>query len=219
VHREEWLPCVKAIWVRVYSDLEKGILRDIAYRERVNLFTLIDSALVGIGIRLDTVTNQVDVSIEVSNPEAPPPDVQERLDMIQELLVQAVNVIELFENRGYLFTYQTANVIPNPLTVGQLPVNSKSVGSTLPDRRISVLLCRYATQEIRAQLELAKFISDGFITREEVRANRQFRTTLAALIVAIIGLVANLTYTVVKDRRACVWAQEQHNFVPPCHGH
>ena len=214
-----WLPFAKASRVRIYSDLEKGILRDIASWKRVNLFTLIDPALIGIGIRFDTTTNSVDVSIEVTNPAVPPPDVKDRLDKIQELLIQAVNVIELFENRGYVYTYQTANVIPNPLTVGQLPVNSASVGYTLPDRRVSALLCRYATQEIRAQEELTKFIDDGFITREEVRANRQYRTTLAALVVAIIGLLANLTYNVVKDRKAGVWTDEQHNFAPHCHGH
>lgn len=206
--------------MRVYTELEKRILRELASRVRVSLITLIDPWLSGTGFTLDTTTNKVDVHFEAVNPTVPPPDLQNKLDGIQELLIQAVNVIELLERTGHVFTYQTANVIPNPITFGQLPASSAFVTYTLPDSRVSALLCRYARQDIRAQEELSKFINDGFITREEGRANRQWRTTRSALIVAILALAGNLGYNIMKDCHTGVWKQQQQQrtFVPHCHG-
>lgn len=206
--------------MRVYTELEKSVLREIASRGRVSLITLIDPWLVGTGFTLDTTSNKVEVHFEAINPTVPPPDLQSKLDRIQELLIQAVNVIELFERTGHIFTYQTANVIPNPITFGQLPVSSAFVTYTLPDPRVSTLLCRYTRQDIRAQEELSKFINDGFITREEGRANRQWRTTRTALIVAILALVGNLGYNIVKDCHSGVWKQQQQKrtIAPHCHG-
>jgi len=56
------------------------------------------------------------------------------------------------------------------------------------------MFAEYSTREIFVTPELSKFINDGFITREEVRANRQYRTTRNALIVAIAALLFNVGF-------------------------
>jgi hypothetical protein len=95
-----------------------------------------------------------------------------------------------------------------------VPTNAPSISYHFPDPRISKMFCEYSTREIFVTPELDKFIKDGFITREEWRANRQWYTTMGALFITIIALGLNIIFNLrsinprISDRQIHVKSQE-----------
>jgi hypothetical protein len=177
--------------MRVFTQDEKTLLIRISNGSGRNLYSLIDPWIRGVSFQVNIITNSVDFIFEVT----PGLNLIERLEEIQTIVIQSVNLIKLFEDKGYIFTYINANQLPpNQFTFGQAAVNVPSIPYHFPDPRISEMFCEYSTKEIFVTPELNKFISDGFITREEFRANRQWKTTRAALWTAIIALLFNMIF-------------------------
>ncbi|KJS06923.1 MAG: hypothetical protein VR77_03150 [Flavobacteriales bacterium BRH_c54] len=181
--------------MRVFTEDEQILLRRIRDGQGRNLYSLIDPWINGVSFQVNTQTESVDFIFE-ANPEL---NLIDRLEEIQTIVIQAVNLIKLFEDNGYIFTFINANQLPpNPFTFGQAAVNVPSIPYHFPDPRLSKMFCEYSIREIFVTPELDKFISDGFLTREEVRANRQWRTTRNALLVAIVALVLNVAFNIIN---------------------
>jgi hypothetical protein len=182
--------------MRVFTDLEKGLLRRMNTWQGRNLYGLIDPWIKGVSFQINSGTNSVDLIFDNTYLGNNQSLLVERLEEIQLLLIQSVNLIKLFEDKGYIFTYSISKNIPNPFTFGQAAVNSPSITYQFPDNRISELFIKYATNEIFVTPELGKFISDNFITREELRANRQYNGTLWAIKVSAFGIFLTLIFNV-----------------------
>lgn len=154
-----------------------------------NLYSLIDPWIEGVSFQVNTQSNNVIFIFQTM----PGLDLIERLEKIQTIVIQSVNLIKLFEDKGYIFTFINANQLPpNPFIFGQAAINLPSIPYQFPDPRISKMFCEYSIKEIYITPELDKFINDGFITREEWRANRQWKTTRITLYVAITALLFNI---------------------------
>ena len=179
--------------MREFTEEEKSLLRRINSEQGNNLYSLIDPWIEGIHFDINTVTNNVTISFDTEFLTNKGFTVNERLLQIQTILIQSVNLIKLFEDKGYLFSFKNINQIPNPLIFGQAIVNLPSEPYQFPDPRISELVVKYSIQELFITPELNKFITDGFITREEVRANRQFNVTRRALKITRIALIVSTT--------------------------
>jgi hypothetical protein len=171
--------------MREFAPDEKKLLKRIRDGQGRNLFNLIDPWINGVSFQVNTETNSVDFIFEAT----PMLNLNERLEQIQTIVIQSVNLIKLFEEKGYILTFINANQLPdNPFTFGQAATNLPSYPYHFPDPRISQMFCEYSTREIFITPELNKFIKDGFITREAWRANRQWFTTMLALLVAVLAL-------------------------------
>jgi len=181
--------------VRVFTTDEQILLTRIRDGQGRNLYSLIDPWINGVSFQVNTQTNSIDFIFEAN----PGLNLIERLEQIQTIVIQSVNLIKLFEDKGYVFTFINANQLPpNPFTFGQAAVNVPSIPYHFPDPRISKMFCEYSVREIFVTPELDKFINDGFITREEVRANRQWFTTRNALRVAIAALALNIIFNIIN---------------------
>lgn len=181
--------------MRVFTTDEQILLTRIRDGQGRNLYSLIDPWINGVSFQVNTQTNSIDFIFEAN----PGLNLIERLEQIQTIVIQSVNLIKLFEDKGYVFTFINANQLPpNPFTFGQAAVNVPSIPYHFPDPRISKMFCEYSVREIFVTPELDKFINDGFITREEVRANRQWFTTRNALRVAIAALVLNIIFNIIN---------------------
>ncbi len=148
----------------------------------------------GVGFSIDLETERVTFIFDVSEPV----DIVERLQEIQKVIIQAVNLIKLFEEKGFIITVRTSQQFDNPFIWGRFIIGSPTIPYDFPDIRISELITKYSTQEIFVTPELNKFIEDGFITREEVRANRQWFTTRNALRVAIVALSLSVIFNILN---------------------
>lgn len=203
--------------MRVFSDIEKELLRRIQSGEGRNLYSLIDRWIVGTSFRVNRKDNKLTIIFQVDDPTQPTLIRLERIQEIQALLIQAVNLIKLFEDKGYFFTYEGAHRLEDEFTFGQAVVNQPSVGYEFPDTRVAELFCKYASVEIFVTPELQKFIDDDFRARDEVRADRQYKRTGYAIGVAILALLLNFGYNIYKEVKAS--PQEHHRHRTHCHGH
>lgn len=181
--------------MRVFTIDEQRLLTRIRDGRGRNLYSLIDPWIRGVNFQVNTQTNSVDFIFEANQGL----NLVERLEEIQTIVIQSVNLIKLFEEKGYIFTFINANQLPpNPFTFGQAAINLPTIPYHFPDPRISKMFCEYSVREIFVTPELDKFISDGFITREEVRANRQWFTTRNALRIAISALLLNVLFNIIN---------------------
>lgn len=181
--------------MRVFTDIEQVLIRRLNTQHGFNLYTLIDPWIEGVSFDIDRRNNKVVFNFEMSS-GLDLARIVERNQEIQSVLIQSVNLIKLFEEKGYLFTYISASVLPETFVWGRAAVNMPSIQHDFIDPRISELIVKYSTQEIFVTPELGKFIQDNFRTREELRANRQFYTTLIALIVASVAFLTNLGFSI-----------------------
>jgi len=184
--------------MREFSAFEKQLIREISSGRGNNFPNLIDRYLRGVSISVNTQTNVATIIFESANQQQIN-NLPERLSEIEALIIQAVNLIKLFEDKGYIFTYTKANQIQNPCTYGTAAINLPSIPYTFPDQRISELLTRYSIQEIFVTPELSIFINDNFITREEKRFRKQFLLATIALAVALTGVFTNIFFNVKKE--------------------
>jgi|ERR1017187_1092362 hypothetical protein len=184
--------------MRIFTELEKDLLRRLNNGDGNNLIALIDPWIEGFGFEINVEPNTLTIISEVQNPNDPEfaNVILDRLVDIQSILIQAVNLIKLFEDKGYLYTFRQSQQINYPFYFGRYAVNVPSIPYSFPDSRIYDLVKKYTTEEILVTPELNKFIKDDFITREEVRANRQYRVTRFALSITIIGLLFSLGFNV-----------------------
>lgn len=181
--------------MREFTIDEQQLLKRINNGQGRNLYSLIDPWIRGVSFRVDTTLNSIDFIIE---------EHENSLEMlinrfleIQTIVIQSINLLKLFEEKGYLFTFINANQLPSsPFTFGQAATNTPTIPYHFPDPRISKMFCEYSVREIFVTPELDKFINDGFITREEGRANRQWKTTRNALIIAIVALLLNVFFNI-----------------------
>lgn len=182
--------------MRIFTKEEKEILKRINIGLSKNLLSIIDPWITGVSFQVDTSNNSVvfifeNVSGLVLN---------ERLLIIQSIVIQSVNLIKLFEDKGYIFTFQNANQLPaNPFIFGQFSTGTTTITHQFTDKKIAQMFCDYSFKEIFVTPELNKFIEDGFNSREEVRANRQWKTTIVAISVAIIALFFNICVNFRRD--------------------
>lgn len=188
--------------MRLFTPDEQELLRRISDERGPNLYSLIDHWIQGVSFRVNTQTDSVIFIFE----QYPGLNLIDRIQEIQRIVIQSVNLVKLFEDRGYFFTYINSNQLPpSPFTFGQAAVNAPSISYQFPDPIISKLFCEYSVREIFLTPELEKFISDGFITREEVRANRQYKitkralkVTTTALVISIVALLINIGLNIFK---------------------
>jgi len=177
--------------MRVFTTDEQRLLARIRDGHGPNLYSLIDPWINGVSFQVNTTLNSVDFIFEGQGFNF------DRLQEIQTIVIQAVNLLKLFEDKGYIFTFINANQLPpNPFTFGQAAINVPTIPYHFPDPRISKMFCEYSVREIFVTPELNKFINDGFIAREEVRANRQWFTTRNALRIAIVALLLNVFFNI-----------------------
>jgi len=193
--------------MRLFTTDEEILLRRIRDGQGRNLYSLIDPWIHEVSFRVNTQTNSVTFIFQAN----PGLNLLERLEQIQSIVIQSVNLIKLFEDKGYIFTFINANQLPpNPFTFGQAAINLPSIPYQFPDPRISKMFCEYSTREIFVTPELNKFINDGFITREEVRANRQYRTTRNAFFVAIFALLFNIGFNAYNKWTSSTYLEKFH---------
>ncbi|MDZ7775964.1 MAG: hypothetical protein U5L09_10415 [Bacteroidales bacterium] len=179
--------------MRDFTELEKILLIRIQNGQGSNLYSLIDPWIQGVSFQVNTTENSIYFIFE----KAPGLNLIERKEEIQSIVIQSVNLIKLFEEKGYIFTFVNANQLPsNPFNFGQAAVNVPSIPYHFPDPRISKMFCEYSVMEIFITPELNRFITDGFITRQEVRANKQYNTTRKTLIVAIVALALSIVFNI-----------------------
>lgn len=184
--------------MRVFTQDEQTLLTRIRDGRGPNLYSLIDPWIRGVSFQVDTTIDSVDFIFETQGFNF------DRLQEIQTIVIQSVNLLKLFEDKGYIFTFINANQLPpNPFTFGQAAINVPTIPYHFPDPRISKMFCEYSIREIFVTPELDKFINDGFITREEGRANRQWFTTRNALRVAIAALLINIFFNIYNVCTKC----------------
>jgi len=184
--------------MRVFTQDEQTLLNRISDGHGPNLYSLIDPWISGVSFQVDTTIDSVDFIFETQGFNF------DRLQKIQTIVIQSVNLLKLFEDKGYIFTFINANQLPpNPFTFGQAAINVPTIPYHFPDPRISKMFCEYSLTEIFMTPELDKFINDGFITREEGRANRQWSTTRTALRVAIAALFLNIFFNIYNIFTKC----------------
>jgi len=177
--------------MRVFTQDEQRLLTRIRDGQSPNLYSMIDPWIAGVSFQIDTTIDSVDFIFETQGFNF------DRLQKIQTIVIQSVNLLKLFEDKGYIFTFINANQLPpTPFTFGQAAINVPTIPYHFPDPRISKMFCEYSIREIFVTPELDKFINDGFITREEGRANRQWFTTRNALRVAIGALLLNVFFNI-----------------------
>ncbi|HMH31603.1 MAG TPA: hypothetical protein VK543_01165 [Puia sp.] len=110
--------------MRVFTPEERELLIRIRAGQGRNLYNLIDPWIRGVSFQVDTVTNDITFIFEL-NADL---NLINRLDQIQTIVIQSLNLIKLFEDKGYIFTYVNANQLPpNPFTFGQAAVNAPSI--------------------------------------------------------------------------------------------
>jgi len=205
--------------MRVFSDIEKELLRRIESGQGRNLYSLIDPWIHGTSFRANKRDNKLTIIFQVDDPTQPTIIRLERVQEIQALLIQTVNLIKLFEDKGYFFTYEGTHRLKEDedFIFGQAIIEQPSIAYELPDTRVSELFCKYASVEIFVTPELRKFIDDDFRARDEVRADRQYHRTGFAIGVAIVALLLNVGYNVYKEVTADPKPHHYHR--PHCHGH
>lgn len=202
--------------MRLFTDIEKQLIERLNTENGFNLYTLIDPWIDGVSFDIDRVKKKVVFIFENSfNDEE---RIIQRLREIQSVLIQAVNIVKLLEEKGYIFTFVSANTLPDNYVWGRAAINLPSVPYNFADPRISELIVKYSEQEVVVTPELGKFIGDNFRTREELRANRQFYTTLVALIVASVAFLTNVGFNIYNMNKANE-GKPSNNHRPSHHHH
>jgi len=189
--------------MREFTDLEKELLRRIANGRGRGLYSLIDPWIEGVSFDIDVVTNRVTFIFDTTY-YTQSTDIINKLEELQAVLIQAVNLIKLFEDKGFFFIVRISQQFPNPFRWGRAIPTSPSIPYNFPDPRVSELIVKYSIQEIFLTPELTKFVSDNFVSREEFRANRQWNTTRTALWVTIAALFLNSVFNLwnIYDRNS-----------------
>lgn len=85
--------------MRVFTEEEKTLLRRINEEKAWNLYTLIKPYIDGVSFTIDPENFTVVLVLER------PENLSKRLNDIQAIIIQAVNLIKLFEDKGYIFTF------------------------------------------------------------------------------------------------------------------
>jgi hypothetical protein len=183
--------------MRVYTNRERELLIRLNDGEASSLYSLIDPWTLGASFKVNISTNDVEITLEQDLLQSQGISLNERIQEMQITLLESVNLLKLFEDKGYIFIFKSSNTIPNPFIFGQATFTNASSPYHFPDTRMSELIAKYATQEIFITPELNQFVRvDNFRTREAVRADRQYRVTLTALIIAIFALLINLVFNI-----------------------
>jgi len=173
--------------MRLFQEREKELMRRMTSDDGRNLYRLLTPWIVGACIYGDREKREVWV-VRMKEPGV---DLISSIDDMQRLVLECVHLIKMLAERNIVFTYQSSRVLPNEVNVGDVIIGHR-MQHRIPDPTVAELFLKYAGVDIIPTPELKKFIRDGFITREEVRANRQFRTTLAAIGIAVLGLLLNI---------------------------
>ncbi len=184
--------------MREFTEFEKQLIKRINSGQGNNLPNLIDPYLSDVSISVNTLTNATTIIFETANQQQIN-NIVDRLADIEAIIIQSVNLIKIFEDKGYIFTYTRSNNIQTQFTYGTAAVNLPSTPYLFPDQRISELLTRYSIQDIFVTPELAVFIKDDFIPRDEKRFRKQFCLATIALMVALSGVFVNLYFNVKKE--------------------
>ena len=184
--------------MREFSEFEKQLIKRIGDGKGNNLPNLIDPYLRNVSISINVETNETTALFEVADQQQIDTIVS-RATEIEVTIIQAVNLIKLFEEKGYLFTYKRSKNIDDPFVYGTAAVNLGHITYSFPDERVNELLRKYSTQDIFITPELQVFINDGFIARDEKRFRRQFTLATRALIVALVSVFVNFCFNFKKE--------------------
>jgi hypothetical protein len=186
--------------MRQLSTFEQQLMRRMKEGQGNNLPNLIDPFLEGIRIIFNRQESHVEILAESTQPQPEDDEVQQILDRINttsEIVVSAVNLLNLLEREGYIIIYTAANQIDNQVTFGQGAVNLPSVSYEFPDERISELLIKYSTQEIVFTPEADEYVERNFITRDEQRHRENISLTKKSISIAWVGVaIAVISSTV-----------------------
>ncbi|MCD4794357.1 MAG: hypothetical protein K8R54_14065 [Bacteroidales bacterium] len=177
--------------MRIFTTTEQQLIRRLNSSSGRSLYSLIDPWIYGVSFQINTQTNTVKFIFEQGQ------NLNSRLNEIQEIVIQSVNIIKLFEDNGYIFTFINANQLPpSPYVFGQAATNKPSISYSFPDPTISKLFIKYANNAFLVTPELSRFIKDDFISREEVRANRQYRITKYILFASLFAIIASVVFNI-----------------------
>ena len=157
----------------------------------VSLYSLIQLKLDEAGFVVDITSNTVTVIFENDLHQN-----SARLGALQLIIVQSVNLLKLLEDKGYIYTFKK-DISLNLIPFGKYNFTNPSAPYSFSDKRIVELVIKYSTEEIYPTFELNHFVKiDKFQTRESARFSKQFKRTTTALIVAIVALLANITFNI-----------------------
>lgn len=110
--------------MRLFTKNEQILLTRIRDGQGLNLYSLIDPWINGVSFQVNTQTNSVDFILE-ANQEL---KLIKRIEQIQTIVIQSVNLIKLFEDKGFIFTFINANQLPpNPFIFGEAAINVPSI--------------------------------------------------------------------------------------------
>lgn len=180
--------------MREFSKFEKELLTRINNGKGNMLPNLIDPYLNDVSI---SINSNDKCTILFQEHTALDWDVTDRVVEIESIIIQSVNLIKLFEDKGYLFTAKRGKVT-YPFKYGRAAENWTKISYEYQDEKISKLLADYSIKEIFVTPELDVFIKNNFKTREEIRFNKQFKLALCAIGVAFLGLVVNFGFNLEK---------------------
>lgn len=182
--------------MRIFTTEEQELLRRIDSGEGRTLYDLIYPWMEGVSFEVNLEGNHASFILEKS----PNSNMGEKLSEIQNIVIQSVNLIKLFEDHGYIFTFISVHQkVPDNFIFGRTGLDKPTEIHEFPDPGIARLFSEYSNREIFVTPELNKFISDGFISREEMRANRQYRLTRAILVISVIALLLNFAFNVYDE--------------------
>lgn len=178
--------------MRLFTEEEKALLKKIADKKASNLFSLIGPYLMDAYVIIDPEKSSVILYLKQTD------SLPQRQREIQSIIIQSVNLIKLFEDKGYIFTFRNLFSQIEELQYGLVNIEDPSGPHQFSDTRVAKLVIDYLMREIFVTPELQKFIEDGFITREEVRAKKQRRITWIAISISFIAMVANLIFNLIN---------------------
>lgn len=178
--------------MRQLSQFEQELILRMQAGDGNNLPNLIDPFLRDIRVRCNRELNQVELLAQTTQAMPDDQETQQVLDTIDntsQVIISAVNLINLLDKEGYIILYTTANQIDNEMTYGQGAVNMPSVSYDFPDERVKELLIKYSTQEIVFTPEATEYVTSNFITRDEQRHRESISLSTKSLKYARNGII------------------------------
>lgn len=182
--------------MRNFSNIEKEIIKTIQSKKGGMFAGILIPYLKNITIYVDTREKFARLQTPIDIDEA-----VDRVTLIEDttvLILQAVNIIKMLEDKGYIFTYRSG-LFANPTVYGQTMFDTKFSTQLFADERLSTLLGEYSTKQIFVTPELDYFVDQNFKTREQLRFKKQFLIACCALCIAFSGAFTNLYFNIKKN--------------------
>lgn len=161
--------------------------------------TLMDDRLQDVSIKSSKKNTKIELFYNQLKDIDSDQDANELVNKMQEisiLIMTTINMIKLLEKGGYIMLLQMANVTNDDSTIGQLVESENYTSMEFADKNLSKKYLHYRYKEIYITEEFKMFCNKGFISRDELRYQRQSNLTRWILIVAIVAFIVNILISI-----------------------